>query len=224
MQQAVLNEYSQADTAFMQMAALSHWQQHRDALLAAPYAPIERIRAQQLTQLRTLVDYAFANVEFYRNLYGASGYTSGALQSWNDFAFLPIVSKKEIIEQKFGATLVDGADRITGFNTRSSGSSGVPMTTWLDQSDVIRDFAEQTRFLRGDERRADAARLDLYASPWRLLVLVGSRQIPSLSLDGPRTGRRTGRSLEKTQAACSDDVALLSTDVGLHRIAPPLRH
>ncbi|OXI94999.1 CoF synthetase [Burkholderia sp. AU33803] len=147
MQQAVLNEYSQADTAFMQMAALSHWQQHRDALLAAPYAPIERIRAQQLTQLRTLVDYAFANVEFYRNLYGASGYTSGALQSWNDFAFLPIVSKKEIIEQKFGATLVDGADRITGFNTRSSGSSGVPMTTWLDQSDVIRDFAEQTRFL-----------------------------------------------------------------------------
>ncbi|NTZ04702.1 phenylacetate--CoA ligase family protein [Burkholderia metallica] len=147
MRQAVLNEYSQADTAFMQMAALSHWRQHREALLAAPYTPVEEIREQQLTQIRMLVDYAFANVEFYRNLYGASGYTLGALQSWNDFAALPIINKKAIIEQKFGATLVDGADRIAKFNTRSSGSSGVPMTAWLDQHDVIRDFAEQTRFL-----------------------------------------------------------------------------
>ncbi|WP_157654773.1 phenylacetate--CoA ligase family protein [Burkholderia ubonensis] len=147
MRQAVLNEYSQADTAFMQMAALSHWWQHRDALLAAPYTPVQQIREQQLALIRTLVDYAFSNVEFYRNLYGASGYTLGALQSWNDFAALPIVSKKAIAEQKFGATLVNGADHIAKFSTRSSGSSGVPMTTWLDQSDVIRDFAEQTRFL-----------------------------------------------------------------------------
>ncbi|MBR8127415.1 phenylacetate--CoA ligase family protein [Burkholderia ambifaria] len=147
MRQAVLNEYSQADTAFMQMAALSHWWQHRDALLAAPYAPVEQIRAQQLILIRTIVDYAFTNVEFYRNLYSASGYTLGALQSWNDFAALPIISKKEITDHAFGMTLVDGSDHIAKFSTRSSGSSGIPMTTWLDQNDVIRDFAEQTRFL-----------------------------------------------------------------------------
>lgn len=160
MQKAVLNEYSQADTAFMQMAALSHWWQHRDALLAAPYSPVEQIRAQQLILLRTLVDYAFTNVEFYRNLYGASGYTLGALQSWNDFAFLPIISKKEIIGQTFGTPLVDGADCIARFSTRSSGSSGVPMTTWLDQNDVIRDFAEQTRFLH------DATKGSLTPEDW----------------------------------------------------------
>lgn len=146
-QRAVANGHRQADTAFMQMAALSHWVQHRDTLLAAPYMPIEQIRAQQFTRIRTLVNYAFSYVEFYRNLYGASGYTLGALQSWNDFAALPIVSKKEITEQTFGATLVEGADCIAKFSTRSSGSSGVPMTTWLDQNDVIHDFAEQTRFL-----------------------------------------------------------------------------
>ena len=160
MQQAVPNGYRQADTAFMQMAALSHWLQHRDTLLAAPYTPIEHIRAQQLTMIRTLVDYAFSSVEFYRNLYGASGYTLGALQSWNDFAALPIVGKKEITEQTFGATLVNGADRIAKFNTRSSGSSGVPMTTWLDQNDVIHDFAEQTRFLH------DATKGSLTPQDW----------------------------------------------------------
>ncbi|MGR3910826.1 hypothetical protein Q3A80_27645 [Burkholderia sp. SR8] len=147
MKQATLNEYSQADTSFMQMAALSHWRQHRDALLAAPYTPVRQIREQQLAQIRTLVDYAFRNVEFYRNLYVASGYTLGALQSWKDFAALPIVSKNAVTQQEFGSTLVDGADHIAKFNTRSSGSSGVPMTTWLDQNDVIRDFAEQMRFL-----------------------------------------------------------------------------
>lgn len=144
---AALNEPSQADTAAMQMAALSYWQQHGAALLAAPFEDIEQIRKRQLAQLQILADYAYLHVPFYRKLYGAAGYTPGCVQSWADFHALPIINKSMLACEPDDKRLVVSAPVGLSYSSRSSGSSGIPLTTWLDSQDVIRDFAEQIRFL-----------------------------------------------------------------------------
>ncbi|GGB11288.1 capK domain protein [Brucella endophytica] len=144
---AALNEPSQADTAMMQMAALSYWQQHGAALLAAPFEDPERVRARQFAQLQALADYAFQHVPFYRNLYGSVGFSPGALRTWADFNALPMINKRMLAAAPDKARLVLGAHLDACYSSRSSGSSGTPLTTWLDSQDVIRDFAEQLRFL-----------------------------------------------------------------------------
>lgn len=147
MRQAQLNEPSQADTPILQMAALSYWQQHRQALLAAPFEAPQQTRARQLSQVAALADYAFTHVPFYRQLYAAAGFSLGAIQNWRDFEALPVINKRMIANLEPQAILAAGADAVASFSSRSSGSSGVPLTTFLDQNDVVRDFAEQMRFL-----------------------------------------------------------------------------
>lgn len=147
MRLAQLNIVSGADTPLMQMAALAYWQEHRHALMAATQESQEKTRARQFASVRALVDYAFTYVPFYRELYGSVGFGVGAIQNWSDFEALPIISKQTIAHLDQTEMLAEGAENIEKFSSRSSGSSGVPLTIWLDRSDVIRDFAEQVRFL-----------------------------------------------------------------------------
>ncbi|MEQ1967930.1 hypothetical protein ABLA30_13060 [Xenorhabdus nematophila] len=144
---AKLNEPSQADTPLLQMAALNYWRQQRSSLLAAPFEDAQSVREKQFAQLQLLVDYAFQYVPFYRSLYGNVGYEPGDLQTWRDFEFLPVINKSMLAAQPEVMRLAPGMLRESCFCSRSSGSSGIPFTTWIDQQDVIRDFAEQIRFL-----------------------------------------------------------------------------
>lgn len=58
--------------------------------LRQPHADIKHF---QLSKVKTLVDRAYNNVPFYRELYGACGYEEGAISCFSDFEQLPIVTK-----------------------------------------------------------------------------------------------------------------------------------
>lgn len=134
------------DTPYLQALAWSYWVGHRDLLLAAPFTPLEETRNQQFSRIAMLVDHAFCHVPFYQRLYGAVGYEPGALRCWADFEALPIIDKSTLAKADAADLMMTENGDQPSFETRSSGSSGVPFSTFLDTFDVVRDGSEFLRF------------------------------------------------------------------------------
>ena len=104
------------------------------------------IREFQLSRIRRLVDSAYKNIPFYKELYGACGYVEGDISSFADFEQLPIVSK---------ALLSSFDDRIRVSDPRAmqsadvsitSGSSGKPFTMYRDHEHIVLHHLQVLRF------------------------------------------------------------------------------
>ncbi|BBP56882.1 capK domain protein [Pseudomonas sp. St316] len=106
----------------------------------------QAIRKFQLLKIKRLVDNAFTNVPFYRELYGACGYELGSLSSFSDFEKLPIVSKS-LLNSVEPSKIVNNPRHLKYANTsRTSGSSGNPFTVYSDDEDIILDHLQVMRF------------------------------------------------------------------------------
>ncbi len=89
--------------------------------------PSARLRSWQLDRLREVVAHARANVSFYRSLWSKAGLRESGLDSFDDFARLPIITKQDLLKARGGwANPCDGP---VGFSTR--GTSGEPLLLWL---------------------------------------------------------------------------------------------
>lgn len=81
------------------------------------------IRAWQLTNLKNLTEHASANVPFYRTLWDKAGVRAGDIQSLEDLAQFPIVTKQALVEA--GSSALDQRYPKSSFvEGRSSGSTG----------------------------------------------------------------------------------------------------
>lgn len=81
------------------------------------------IRAWQLTNLKSLTEHAYANVPFYRTLWDKAGVRPGDIQSLEDLAQFPIVTKQALV--KAGSSALDQRYPKSSFvEGRSSGSTG----------------------------------------------------------------------------------------------------
>ncbi len=143
----------------------------RDLLpcLANPFLDPEELRKIQLRRVRHLVDRAFAELPFYRDKYGAVGFRPGDVRSWDDFARLPAVTKRELVEA-FPERCVNRNYRWDGlFSTRSSGSSGQTLLIKVDLDAVIVDTLQGVRQFwlqsRGAYRDGQLV-VHLYTVPW----------------------------------------------------------
>src|SRR3990167_3795240 len=84
----------------------------------------QEIRSYQLSQIKKLVTFAYANVPFYRRKYDAAGITPEQIHSFSDFKRLPTVTKQEIIANTPGDIFATGTDMESVIISKSSGSSG----------------------------------------------------------------------------------------------------
>lgn len=134
------------DTRIMQLYASHFWSANSRTMEAFQQLSTEDINQFKLERLKRLVDFAFENVPFYRELYAATGYESGAITSFEDFSKLPVVTKRQLREIDVVKRVSSPEKIITTPSTRTSGSSGTPFISFHDHSDIVRDYSEVLRF------------------------------------------------------------------------------
>lgn len=94
--------------------------------------------AEQLNEIRGIVEFAYDKTEFYRNLYDSNGVDVRSLYSLEDFKSLPIVDKAQL--------------RSAGLKTRSTahgalkksntgGTSGQPLDFFIEKDAYAREWA-----------------------------------------------------------------------------------
>jgi phenylacetate-CoA ligase len=101
-----------------------------DMLRSERLAP-EAARALTLRRSAAIASYAFATSPFYRELYGAAGFTPADLAQPDNFEHLPRITKADL--QEHGERiLVEGAEQDRALPSRTGGSTGRPLLAYND--------------------------------------------------------------------------------------------
>ena len=92
----------------------------------------DEIRAIQFRKLTNLIGHAYMTVPYYREEFTSRGIHPADIRSWDEFHQLPILKRKRYQEtpEKFLSSRPRTATQIT----RSSGSTGTPVTFYLSQT------------------------------------------------------------------------------------------
>jgi phenylacetate-CoA ligase len=110
---------------------LKYWRQ----LQKTQFAPIEVIRAQQLQALQTQLHHAYETVPYYRAAWTKAGVHPADVKTLSDLEAFPILTKADI--RRHGKSLVStNFDLATLRVKRTSGSTGVPLTIYIDEPAV----------------------------------------------------------------------------------------
>ena len=92
----------------------------------------DEIQAIQFRKLTNLIEHAYKTVPFYREDFTSKGIHPADIRSWDDYHQLPILKRERYqeIPEKFLSSKPRTATQIT----RSSGSTGTPVTFYLSQT------------------------------------------------------------------------------------------
>jgi phenylacetate-CoA ligase len=111
----------------------SDYLRRQPALRRTQYDPPEVIRARQWDKLRQILHHAFATVPFYRLRFDRLGLHPRDIHSFEDFARLPALTKKEI-QQNPEALLSDRYRQKTLHRKKTSGSTGASLEVFVDEA------------------------------------------------------------------------------------------
>lgn len=92
----------------------------------------------QLKRLRALVKHAYERVSFYHDKLRDAGVKPEDVKSLNDLRKIPITSKIDIISREFKDLVSSGLDTGSLIKRTTSGSTGIPLTIFID--DRIKDL------------------------------------------------------------------------------------
>lgn len=147
---------------------------HFLAFRRRPFAPRETVRANQLACLQQLVRFAYDNVPLYREKYDRARVHPRDLQTLQDIARFPTVSKEDVLAAFPQGALARGLDMRKCLVSKSSGSTGQVLNV-VHQADRL-----------GIQGLAMHRLFELYTPylPWHRLVYVYTSEYPSRSLFG----------------------------------------
>lgn len=93
----------------------------------------DRIQSYQCDRLRKLIDHAYVNVPFYKELFDQYAVKPAQIQDASDLSKLPILTKKDIRDGINSGKLLDQTARLSKLErNNSSGSTGEPLQFYLD--------------------------------------------------------------------------------------------
>lgn len=123
-------------TAFL---AANMWGQSR-----YPFLPLARIGEDRDRAARRAICHAFRHVPYYRRTLVRSGLTPEDFRTANDLTKLPVIDAGTILEapDQFLAATVNPRDCVV---LKTSGSSGVSRTIYVDRAAVFRNAAQGER-------------------------------------------------------------------------------
>ena len=152
------------DCKVMQLKAYRFWSDNAARMANFQGLSLEEIDAFKLERLKSLVDFSYENVSFYRKLYSSIGYEVGSIRNVNDFMKLPIVTKRQMREFDISERVSSPDEIGVTPSTRTSGSSGTPFISYHSESDIVRDYSEVLRFYNGCLKRP------LEANDWIYMI------------------------------------------------------
>lgn len=109
--------------------------QHLRELRRTQFDALDVIRARQLSALQTQLHHAYETVPYYRAAWNAAGVHPGDVKSLDDLDAFPILTKADI--RRHERNLISSAFDASSLRTkRTSGSTGVPLTIYIDEPAV----------------------------------------------------------------------------------------
>ena len=139
--------------------------------LRSQWWPAARIEAYQEARLVAIMRHALTQVPFYRGL----GISAADINQGSDLQRFPLIRKRDV-QQEPRAFLADGLVPDELHASRTSGSSGEPMTTYFDRESWL---------------------LTRYALKMRRVAVTGGLPFMRQRATSGRTGRRGARSAER---------------------------
>jgi len=113
----------------------SHHLEYLHDLRERQYDPPEVISARQLRALQGQLKHAYATVPYYRAAWKAAGIHPEDVRSFADFEAFPVLTKADI--RRHERALVSSEFEIERLRVkRTSGSTGVPLTVYIDEPAV----------------------------------------------------------------------------------------
>lgn len=93
----------------------------------------DRMDRYSLDRARSIVDFAYANVPFYKKTFDKVGYQAGSIRNWSDFEQLPILTKERLREAISDKTIFATNKSYKFTKASTTGSTGEPLTLYFDE-------------------------------------------------------------------------------------------
>lgn len=93
-----------------------------------------KLEELQLKRLKAIVKHAYENVPFYHEKFDNAGIKPRDIESVDDLTKIPITTKSEIQSSSLADVLARGVDPQKCTIVRTTGSTGKPLTLYLDKS------------------------------------------------------------------------------------------
>ncbi|MBI1877047.1 MAG: phenylacetate--CoA ligase family protein, partial [Chloroflexi bacterium] len=106
---------------------------HAALLEETQWWPWSKIEALQMRKLKALLEHAYAHVPFYQRRFDELGVRPDHIQSPQDLAGLPILTKRHI-QEHLDELLAQGVDKNRLLESRTGGSTGHPLTFYQDRA------------------------------------------------------------------------------------------
>lgn len=101
----------------------------------------------QARKLRALIEHTYQHVPFYRQRFDQVGVTPREIQSADDLARVPVLTKQDI-QQHRDTLLADNVARERLVENHTGGSTGHPLTFFQDRNFIAWDRADKLRSYR----------------------------------------------------------------------------
>ena len=117
----------------------------------------EQLRELQLKKLRQLLHKALADSMFWKERFASIGLEAGDIAKLDSLDKIPVLSKRDIIERR-DQILIQGADESGLILNKSGGTTGSPLSYYLDHHKAaVREAATLRHNLWSEYRIGDRA-------------------------------------------------------------------
>lgn len=161
----------------------------------------EELEAYQLKRLRALVEHAYRNVPYYRELFAREGVHPSDMTSLSSLKRIPHLDRETVARRYADLTSSDAAEHLPGVAS-TSGTSGRPLRFLLDQQNREMEYASVWRSyawggLEGLNARMASFRGDFVGDQegplWRWDPKLGELSFNTYRMDQGSIGRMLDR-------------------------------
>ena len=100
----------------------------------------------QTEQFKKLMAHVFAHVPYYQKLFHSLRLTVSEFNTLEDLAKIPLLTK-QIIQENYDELIPTGVDKETLYSRSTGGSTGTPLTVYMDAAHVARDKANTEYYM-----------------------------------------------------------------------------
>ncbi|MGA8234838.1 MAG: hypothetical protein WB795_25405 [Candidatus Acidiferrales bacterium] len=122
-------------------------QRYLAELRALEFSSLDQVIERQWAKLKTMVDYAGANVPYYQETFRQAGIAAGDIRSFEDYRQIPVL-RKSTLQGRQNDLISSSRQREEGISNASGGSTGKPVQFYQDEEYWNRSAASE-RFVEG---------------------------------------------------------------------------